>query len=209
MKMYRMVLFITLIIFVGVGASLSLKAAVGVGAWNALAQSISHLSSVKVGTIVMVLNSFCVLGQWLLLRRKFGIKNLLQLPVGIVIGAVINIIYYDVLGGFTVEIYFYRLVLLIVAYNILASSVAAVIVLDVISFPLEGFCMVLSEQKGWSFSIVRQLVDVFSILIVLILTLLLSIESTIREGTFIGMLLLGPLMGYYMRLIAPVLRSKY
>jgi uncharacterized membrane protein YczE len=204
-----MVLFIILIILVGIGASLTLKATVGVGAWNALAQSISHLSHVKVGTIVMALNSFCVLGQWLLLRRRFGMRNLLQLPVGIVIGAVINIIYYDVLGGFTVETYFYRLVLLIIAYNILAVSVAAVIVLDVISFPLEGFCMVLSEQKGWSFSSVRQFADVFSILIVLILTLSMSIESTIREGTFIGMFLLGPLMGYYMRLIAPILRNKH
>lgn len=209
MKIYRMVLFIILIILVGIGASLTLKATVGVGAWNALAQSISHLSHVKVGTIVMALNSFCVLGQWLLLRRRFGMRNLLQLPVGIVIGAVINIIYYDVLGGFTVETYFYRLVLLIIAYNILAASVAAVIVLDVISFPLEGFCMVLSEQKGWSFSSVRQFADVFSILIVLILTLSMSIESTIREGTFIGMFLLGPLMGYYMRLIAPILRNKH
>jgi len=209
MKIYRMVLFIILIILVGIGASLTLKATVGVGAWNALAQSISHLSHVKVGTIVMALNSFCVLGQWLLLRRRFGMRNLLQLPVGIVIGAVINIIYYDVLGGFTVETYFYRLVLLIIAYNILAVSVAAVIVLDVISFPLEGFCMVLSEQKGWSFSSVRQFADVFSILIVLILTLSMSIESTIREGTFIGMFLLGPLMGYYMRLIAPILRNKH
>jgi len=209
MKIYRMVLFIILIILVGIGASFTLKATVGVGAWNALAQSISHLSHVKVGTIVMALNSFCVLGQWLLLRRRFGMRNLLQLPVGIVIGAVINIIYYDVLGGFTVETYFYRLVLLIIAYNILAVSVAAVIVLDVISFPLEGFCMVLSEQKGWSFSSVRQFADVFSILIVLILTLSMSIESTIREGTFIGMFLLGPLMGYYMRLIAPILRNKH
>ncbi len=63
----RSTLVIFMIILVSFGASLTLKAAVGVGAWDAISQSMSLLTGIKVGTFAMFLNGSCVVGQLIIL----------------------------------------------------------------------------------------------------------------------------------------------
>lgn len=192
---------------VGIGASLTLKAAIGVGAWDALAQSISFSTGIKVGTIAMILNSSCVLGQLLILRKDFRLKHLLQLPIGIVIGVVVNFIFYDVLGPITVDSYVMNLLLLLVAYIIIAASIAGIMLLDVVTFPLEGICMAIANKMNWKFVVVRQSADVISLVLVLIITFTMAIPLTLREGTVIGMLFFAPLMGFFMKLLEPGFRK--
>nr|WP_263326912.1 hypothetical protein [Neobacillus sp. Marseille-Q6967] len=206
-QLKRIFLLSILVIIVGIGASLTLKVAIGVGAYDALAQSISYLSGIKVGTIGMILNNFCVLGQWLLLRKDFNFRHLLQVPVSILIGVVVNFVFYDVLGSITIDSYIMKLMLLFVALIVLAFALAAVMVLDVVTFPLEGFCIALAKKAKWKFVVVRQSANILSILLVLLLTFGLSLPLTLREGTIIGMLFFAPLMGYFMKRIQPILRK--
>lgn len=203
----RILLLSFLVIIVGIGASLTLKVAIGVGAWDALAQSLSFLSGVKVGTIGMILNTSCVLGQWILLRKNFKIRYLLQVPVVILIGVVINFIFYDVLGSITIDSYFMKLTLLLAALIILAFALACVMVLDVVTFPLEAFCMALAKKTKWKFPVVRQFADILSILMAALLTFSLALPLTLREGTIIGMLIFAPLMGYFMKKVQPIMKK--
>lgn len=75
-KKYLVLIF--LIMLTGIGTAFSLKAAVGVGAWDALIQSLSFLGALRVGTVGMILNIICIIGQILFLRKDFKWINLLQ-----------------------------------------------------------------------------------------------------------------------------------
>ena len=203
----RIILLSILIIIVGFSASINLKVSIGVGAWDAFAQSVSFLSAIKVGTIGMILNISLVLGQWLLLRKNFKFRHLLQVPVSILLGTVVNFFLYDVFGSITIDSYALKLMLLILAYVIAACAVGAIMVLDVVTFALEGFCMALAKKTKLDFAKVRQGADIVSILLVILLTVGFSIVLTIREGTIIGMLVFAPVMGFFMKKIRPLFRK--
>ncbi|MCM3601696.1 hypothetical protein M3175_13205 [Robertmurraya korlensis] len=203
----KMFLLSLIIISVGIAASLSLKVSIGVGAYDALAQSISFLTGIKVGTIGMIFNTSCIVGQLILLRKGFKIRHLLQLPLTILIGVVINFFFYEVWGSITIDSYILRVMLLMAALAIVAFALAIMLVLDVVTFPLEGFCMTLSKKTKWNFVFIRQSVDLLCILLVVLLTFGFSLSLTLREGTVIGMLLMGPLIGFFMKMIQPVLRK--
>lgn len=200
-------LVIIIIISIGIAASLSLKVSIGVGAYDALAQSVSFLSGIKVGTIGMIFNSSCIVGQFILLRKDFKIRHLLQLPLTILIGVVINFFFYEVWGSITIDSYIVKVILLLVALALAACALATMLVLDVLTFPLEGFCMTLAKKTNWKFVLIRQSVDILCILLVVLLTFGFSLSLTLREGTVIGMLFSAPLIGFFMKRIQPVLKK--
>jgi uncharacterized protein len=206
-QLKRIILCILFVVIVGMGASFTLKVAIGLGAWDAVAQSVSHLSGIKVGTLGMILNITCVVGQLILLRKNFKLKHLLQVPVAITLGLVVNFFLYDVLGAITIDGYIMKLVVLLAAFVVVAFAVSVVMVLDVVTFPLEGFCMALANKTKWKFPVIRQAVDIISLLVALLLTFGLSLPMTLREGTVIGMLLFGPMLGFFMKRIEPVFRK--
>lgn len=200
----RITLLIALLVMVGLGASVSLKAAIGVGAWDAMAQTFSFLTGIKVGTLGMLFNSLCVLGQVLVLKRNFRWIQLLQLPLNVFLGTIINFFLYEVLGGVTIDSYIVNLALLTGALIFISLAVGAVMLLDVVTFALEGFCMAIAQVTGIGFSKIRQRVDIFSILVILLLTYSFSLPLSLREGTILGMLIFAPLMGFFMAKLRPL-----
>lgn len=205
-QLKRVTLLTVLMVMVGMGASISLKAAIGVGAWDAMAQSVSYLSGIKIGTIGMVFNSLCVLGQILILKKNFKWIQLLQLPLNVFLGTLINFFLYDVLGPITIDSYMVNLFLLLGALVLMALLVSAVMVLNVVTFALEGFCMAISQATRFDFPKIRQGMDFISVTVVLILTFGFSLPLTLREGTIIGMLLFAPLMGFFMAKLRPLFK---
>lgn len=84
--------------------------------------------------------------------------------------------------------------------------VSAVMVLDVVTFALEGFCMAIAQVTKIKFSKIRQGMDILSVLIVLTLTFGFSLPLSLREGTILGMLLFAPLMGFFMGKLQPIFK---
>lgn len=205
-QLKRVVLLIFLLVMVGLGASVSLKAAIGVGAWDAMAQSFSFLTGIKVGTMGMIFNSLCVLGQAIVLKRNFKWVHLLQLPLSVFLGTIVNFFLYEVLGQVTIESYVINLLLLTVALVFISLAVGAVMLLDMVTFALEGLCMAISQVTGIGFAKIRQRADILSILVILMLTFGFSLPLSLREGTILGMLIFAPLMGFFMDKLRPIFR---
>lgn len=199
----RSILVLLNIILVSFGASLTLKAAVGVGAWDAVSQSVSLLSGIKVGTFAMFLNGSCVVGQLFILHKNFNLSRILQIGVAILLGVFVNFFYYDLFGSITIDAYWIRLLVFILAIIILSFAVAAVMVINVVTFPLEALCMVVADKTGLNFSKLRQGVDVLSIIFSLAVTFFFAQALVVREGTVIGMLIFGPLLGFFMHKLEP------
>ncbi|EXJ24085.1 hypothetical protein ADIAL_0465 [Alkalibacterium sp. AK22] len=194
-------------VLVALGISLMLKAAVGVGAFDAMTQSVSRLSGIRIGTVAMLFNLIFVAGQLVILREKFGLGQLLQIPLVILIGMLVNFFYYNLLAPYAFQSYLLSLFIFLVATIVASFSVSVVTVLNLVTFPIESFCMALSKKITLKFSAIRQLFDVLCISISLILTFLFGMDPSVREGTVIGMLLFGPLMGFFISRIHPLVEK--
>ena len=194
----RYILFPLIIIMVSIGDGLAMKAGIGTTAYEAFSLTLSYITHVKVGTLAMMFNITMIILQFLL-ARKFSIKTLLQIPTSIIQGIVLNLIMYTLLNRIVMTGYVMRLGFLLAGFIISACSVGILVALDVVVMPLEGFCHALSEKLPFSFPRVRQAADAVCILMALLLTFIFKVELTIREGSIIGMLIFGPIMGVSMK----------
>lgn len=205
-NMKRYMLIVLGFVIVGTGCAFTLKANVGVGAWDALAKSTSDIIGVEVGTAGIVFNSCCILGQIFILRKKFRWVQLLQLPLSILLGFVINFVLYELLI-FPFDSLIGGIFMYICASTVCAFGVSIVMLLDEVTFALEGFCMALTQVIPVKFHVVRQAADVLSILAVVILTFVFQISWSIGIGTIIGMLTFGPTLGIFMKIFKPILKK--
>jgi len=207
-KMILTFLFISLnIVITGIGASLGIKAAVGVGAWDALSQSVSTVIGMKIGTFSMLLNISCVVVQFLMLGKRFKPIALLQVFVAILLGYVVNFMYYTMYANIVIDSYFINLGIYIVSVFIIVVGVANIMAMNFISFPLEGACIVISDRFNLNFGKVRQWVDIISIIIALAVAFIFQDTITVGVGTVIGMLLFGPLLDRIMHFVRPRLEK--
>lgn len=198
-------LLITLgIIIVGVGFAFTLKANVGVGAWDAMAVSLNSLIGIDVGTLGMFLNIACVLGQIIILRKKFKPIQLLQIPLSILLGVVINFVVYDILT-FTFDSFIGGVVMNIISTEVCVIGVALIMALDEVTFALEGFCAAIATLLPIEFHVIRQWVDILSLGVIVIVTLIGNIPWSIGIGTIIGVLIFGPSLGVFMKMFKKIL----
>ena len=206
LKTVKRYLFVVLaFIFIGIGSAFTIKANIGLGAWDAIANSVANLFDAKIGTIGMIFNCSCIVGQLVIYRSKFRPVQLLQIPISIMLGTVINFVYYNLLT-FPLENYILRVIVCVAALLFLAFAVALIMLIDAITCPLEAFCMALTTITPVKFHVLRQLADVLCIISVFILTLVFKIPLTVGVGTIIGMLIFGPALGKFMKLMYPVMR---
>lgn len=208
MNRIKKYLLLTLaVIRTAAGSALGIKAAVGVTAWDALTIAIADLIQFKIGTVGMILNTTCFIGQLLLLGKNFKKQQYFQIVVTFLVGFVVNFMLYEV---FTFELpaYWLRMVMIIFSYIIMAFFAAIVMNLNLITFPLEGLVIAVTKYVKIDFAKLRQLVDVFSIVFCILIAVVFSDNLVVREGTVIGMLVFGPLLGRFMTLQWPVL-EKY
>lgn len=196
-NLVQITLFLLAVVGVGMAASVTIKMMIGVGAWDAICQSLYLLTGIEIGTIGIILNIALLLGQIVLLRKNFRPINLLQIPLSLLLGVVVNWTLYTLLTDLTVSNYPLQLLIFTLAIAAMAFCVSLIVVLDVVPFPAEGICLAISTVNKWPFARIRQGFDVLCILSSLILTLIFSLTFTIREGTVIGMLILGPLLGIF------------
>lgn len=190
-------LFLALIL-AALGISLTMKAAVGVSAFDAVTQTLSLASGIRVGDMLMIIYVLFIAFQFVLLKKEADWTILLQLPLTIILGQFINLFFYDLLGNLSIDFYFLNVLLFLFAQVLVTFSIAMILLLDLISMPIERFSLLLAERKGYSFGRVRQSFDLLFLLISISLTLVLKLPFTIREGTIVSALIFGPMMAFFL-----------
>lgn len=207
-KIAKYLIIVLGFMIVGVGFALTLKANVGVGAWDALSASLNSLTGIEVGTLGMILNIMCVIGQMMILKKDFKMIQLLQIPLSVLLGLVINFVLYDVLV-FPFDSFVGGIIMYIISTEVCVIGVALIMVLDEVTFALEGFCDALSKVIPLQFHVIRQWVDILSFCLIIIVTLFTHIPYSIGIGTIIGMIIFGPSLGLFMKLFKKMLVNQY
>ena len=203
----RYILIIASFVLVGMGLAFSIKANIGVGAWDATAKTINEILHIELGTVGMMLNCSCVIGQIIVLRSRFKWIQLLQIPLSILLGTVVNFFLYRVLL-FPFDHFYLGIVMYIVGLVMNAFGVAIVMLLDEVTFALEGFCMALSKVLPYPFHVIKQMQDVLCIVLATLMSYVLHLPYAVGTGTVIGMLLFGPMLGIFMKVMKPVLKKR-
>ena len=201
----RYMIAVLAFVFIGIGSAFTIKANIGLGAWDAIANSVANLFHAKIGTIGMIFNCSCIAGQLVILRTKFRPVQLLQIPVSILLGTVVNFVFYNLLT-FPLDNYILRIIVCVGSLLFVAFAVSVIMIVDAITCPLEAFCMALTDVLPFKFHVLRQAADVLCILAVFVLTLVFKVPLTLGLGTIIGMLIFGPALGKFMKMLYPVMK---
>ena len=195
------------IIVAATGVALGLKAAVGVGAWDAFSQATSMVTGIKVGTFSMMMNISCVLVQVVVLKKDFKMISFLQVFMAVLLGFFVNIVFYEVLANVIIDSYLINMAIYMGSLLVIIMAVALIMSINFLSFPLEAACLAIATKTRLKFGTIRQLVDVFSIVGALLIAISFQNPIPVREGTIIGMLLFGPLIAWFIPRFQPLVKK--
>lgn len=208
MNIIRRTIVLTVgVTLIGLGCATTMIAAIGVGPWDALNQTISILTRVQVGFISTYLNCLCVIVQLLILRRKFTLLHYMQVPLSIFLGTVINYIYYSVFGGVPFDSIVTSYIMFVLATIVVTFGVAVVMTTNLVTMALEGACTAVGNIINKKMHTLRQFVDVICVIVVFITAYVLDITLVMGVGTIVSAIIFGPLIGFFMNLIAPTFEA--
>lgn len=100
----RTVLMCAGLFIMSMGIAFSIKAALGISPVSSLPYVTSNISGMTVGETTIIINCGFVLLQAVILRKGFKIFNLLQIPVSVFFGLMIDVCG-SILSGFMPQTY--------------------------------------------------------------------------------------------------------
>lgn len=193
----QIIYFTVAITLLSASAAFQMHLNIGMGPWDGLGKSISSASGIKVGNAAILMSLSCVILQLVILKKDFKLINILSLLVGFINGKIINVFYYGVFDKLIINSYPIKFVLFLFSILLVAFFVSMIQTADLINLPLEGLCEAIASKNIAKFSVVRQGMDVFSIISIVLITLIWKVPITLREGTIISMIVFGPLLGIF------------
>lgn len=176
-----------------VGVVLSIKAALGTSPISSIPYVLNLITGLTVGTTTIIVNTLIVLLQIALLRKRFKLIQLLQIPVCIVFGLMTDAAM-ELLGWVVVHTYWQQWLVCIAGIVFVAFGVSFEVTAKVVTLPGEGMALALCQLIPVKFGYVKIMVDVSLVVIAATLSLIfLHGLQGVREGTvaaavFVGML---------------------
>ena len=197
MKNHRDYIFSLLFyIIASFGVSLTIKASIGVSAVNSTIVALSEVLSFKVGTVMIAINLLFLVGYMFLTRFRYPIKYTLQGIFFLFFGSFVNLYLYKILIHIEISSYLLNFLFLVLGVIITGLSVGMVVHYNLITFPIESFCMELENLTNKKFAFYRYSVDILSAITSISLSLSFSLPFFLREGTIVSMILLTASMSF-------------
>ena len=197
----RSILFIIGLFFSGIGVAVTKHGALGVSPISSFPNVISEKwTFLSFGAWLTVWNCVLLLGQILILRKKFKLIGLLQIPLSFLFGWFTDFGSFLV-GALPTKLYALRLACVIFGTVILGFGIALAVIADVILNSGEAFVKALADTLKKEFGNVKIFFDVSCVTLSVIVSLVLfgKVIGT-REGTLIAALSLGFVVKFFTRL---------
>ncbi|MCH5192534.1 MAG: YitT family protein [Oscillospiraceae bacterium] len=195
----RYVLFIISLFFAALGVSFTKSGELGVSPISSVANVLSiKFSALSMGTWLIIWNCVLILGQILILRKKFQLIQLLQVPLSFLFGWFTDLGMWMV-SFIPVNSYPVRLVMVVAGIVILGFGISLAVIANVIMNSGEAFVKAVSDTIGKEFGNVKIAFDVLCVVFSIVLSLIffdLTIVGT-REGTVISALLTGVVVKFF------------
>lgn len=199
----RYLVLILGLLLTGIGVAFTKRSDLGVTPISSASNVVSiRFTFFTVGTWLIVWNCLLIIGQIIILRRKFKIYQLLQIPLSFLFGWFTDFGMW-IVSFIPVPNYPVRLVLLFIGIVILALGVTLVVLADVVMNSGEAFVKALSDTLNKEFGNVKVVFDSSCVVLSVILSLILfkGVIVGVREGTIISAVVLGFVVKFITRFI--------
>jgi uncharacterized membrane protein YczE/cytidylate kinase len=193
----RVLVFVAGLFIMAFGVTFSVKADIGVSPISCVPYIYSLHFPLSIGEFTIILNALFMLIQISILRKKYNIIQLVQLPAIIVFGYCIDITM-ALLENLSPTNYMEQLILCLIACVVLAFGIFLVIKTRLTYLPLEGLVLVISQTFKKEFGKIKISMDSLMVLIGVVSSFIFLHELVgIREGSIIAALLIGALIKFY------------
>ncbi|MGN0166130.1 MAG: YitT family protein [Lachnospiraceae bacterium] len=199
----RYILFIISLFFSGLGVAFTKHGELGVSPISSVANVMSFkFTSISMGNWLIIWNCVMILGQILILRRKFKPIQLLQVPLSFLFG------YFTDFGMWLasfipVKNYVLQLTMVILGVIILGFGISLSVIANVIMNAGEAFVKAVSDTIHQDFGNIKTAFDISCVTFSIILSLFLFDFKIIgtREGTLIAALFTGTVVKFFTGLL--------
>ncbi|MDF2952731.1 MAG: rane spanning protein, partial [Anaerocolumna sp.] len=119
---------------------------------------------------------------FILRKARLNFKDIIQIIATIANGYIINFFVYIILGDLVIQSYIIKIITFIMGLCLASICLGVILAIEIIKFPLEGLCIVISKKLEKQLSTVRLGFDLFFLISTLIITFLTRNNLYIREG---------------------------
>ena len=184
-----------------IGIAFSVRSDLGVSPVSSLPYTMTVVWGVEMGRATFEFHAVLVLIQILLLRRKFKLKNLLQLAVGVLFGLFTTLCNTLVMMIPMPDNLPFRIGMLAVSIIVVAIGIFFYVPADIMPLAGEGTMLAVSEVTGVKFSNVKIGFDV-SMTVISLIVCLVAVHNmgSVGIGTVVSAILTGLMLGVITRL---------
>lgn len=200
----RFLVYVMGFLIMTLGIAISVKSDLGVSPVSSIPYTITCVWGLEMGKATILFHAGLVLLQIIILRRAFQLKNLLQLPVGILFGYLTTFSNY--LMSFLPDpnnIYI-QLLMMVVSAVLIAIGIFFYVPMDLVPLAGEGAMLAISRVTKKPFSTIKLIFDT-SMVVISLITCLILIHSlgSVGLGTVIAALLVGTSLKVVTRIFGP------
>ncbi|WP_157143373.1 YczE/YyaS/YitT family protein [Brachyspira pilosicoli] len=204
----RCIILLIGLYIMSLGIAFSIKAALGTSPISSVPYVASTISGLSVGATTIIINLVFILIQILLLRKKYDLFQLFQIPALILFGLMIDFSAY-LIKDITYTNYFHQWALCILGIILVGFGVSIEIMAKLVTTPGEGVVLAICKIFPFKFGNTKMAFDIFlvAVSIVTVLSFLGHLEG-VREGTIAGAVFVGLLAKQFSKPLK-ALEEKY
>ncbi|WP_167957015.1 YczE/YyaS/YitT family protein [Anaerosporobacter faecicola] len=200
----RMLNYVFGFLLMTMGVAISVKSNLGVSPVSSIPYTMTCVWGIEMGRATILFHIALVLLQILLLRKAFRIKNLLQVPVGILFGSFTTFCNYLVTYLPDPNNMGIQLLMMIFSTVLIAFGIFLYVPADFVPLAGEGAMLAISQVTKKKFSSVKLAFDI-SMVIISLCTCLLLLHTLGSVG--IGTILAAVLVGTEIKVIHRIWRA--
>ncbi len=203
--MFRLFLFILGMFVSCYGIAITTRSLLGTSpiVTPAYAVSLFNIKYLDFGIATFILNALFFLGQVLILRKKFPIVQVIQLPIALATGLFVSLSMYLTQFIHT-GAYWWNISLVVIGSAVLGLGIALEIYANLTYMPGDGLVNVIYEVTKKNFGVIKVTFDVTMVTIAILITyfgLGEILGQCVREGTLISALTVGIFADLFLKLM--------
>lgn len=197
----RVIFYVLGFLIMTLGIAISVKSNLGVSPVSSIPYTMTCVWGIEMGRATIIFHALLVLLQILLLRKSFKIKNLLQIPVGVLFGL------FTTMCNSFMAIFpsptnmGIKLVMMLFSAFLIALGIFFYVPADFVPLAGEGTMLAVSEVTGIKFSTVKIAFDI-SMVVISFIICMITIHSPGSVG--IGTIIAAVLVGTVLKLITKI-----
>lgn len=192
-----------------IGIAVSVKSNLGVSPVSSIPYTMTRCWGIEMGRATILFHCGLVVLQVLILRKRFRIRSLLQIPVGIVFGYFTTFCNYLMTFLPSTENLVLRLLMSLLSAFFVAVGIFFYLPANVMPLAGEGVMQAVADVTGFQLSKVKVAFDCSMVLISLVTCLILLHNfGSVGVGTIISAVLVGTILGFLMKAWATIRKRR-